>query len=303
MTITVHGFAATIERLDSTALAALASHRLAAMFPKLVGDDKKRLNESLQRGYDDTHPVIAWAKTRQIVDGRNRAAIAAELNIGNVPVAFVDFADEEQIAAYVVSSNLARRHLTKEQRDAVIKKMAGEGVKTKEIAKATGVTPQRVGQITTKERAAAKAVKAEKVSEAVAAGKSQREIAKELGVTKSAVVRVVQNENSFQNGPADKDDAVPHVPLRKPVLSMPATPEKTPVPSTGAAADIVRAIPDEELRRNFLHAMVRLQRLPLDIAATVKTAVDLLNASGDTKMPVDIHLKRVMTSLDQVNEK
>src|SRR5690242_14417934 len=113
---TFAGYTATVETLSNGELRGLDVDKRAGLFPALVGEERDRLRESIRRGYDEAHPIVAWAQTRKIVDGRNRRDLAVELRCRDVPVAFVDFPDEAAVTAFVVAQNLARRHLTTQER-------------------------------------------------------------------------------------------------------------------------------------------------------------------------------------------
>ena len=128
--------------------------------------------------------MIVWDKTGEIVDGRNRSALVVELRMQTAPVAFVQFENEQQVAAYIMSANLARRHLKKPARDALAKKLAEEGMKPKEIAKMVGTTSRRAETNHNGRARKGKEGKDGKISAELATGKSQRRVARAAGVSR-----------------------------------------------------------------------------------------------------------------------
>jgi ParB/Sulfiredoxin domain len=97
---TIHaGHPATMRMLNQADLRALHVHRAAGYFRVLEGDERQRLIDSITaHAYDPAHPLVVWSDTGEIVDGRNRRDIAAELECSEVPAVFVDFPDEAAVA-------------------------------------------------------------------------------------------------------------------------------------------------------------------------------------------------------------
>jgi len=137
---TFAGYSATTKTLSNGELRTLAVHRDAGLFRPLEGDERERLRASMRSGYDDAHPLIVWNKTGEIVDGRNRRDLAAELQHRDVPVAYVDFPDETAVRAYIVAQNLARRHLDRREQRALAGKLVVNGESTRQAAKKAGVS-------------------------------------------------------------------------------------------------------------------------------------------------------------------
>lgn len=107
-----------IETIDSL-IKRLTVHPAAAAFPMLGAAEHKALKADIeQRGL--VEPLVIMGD--QLLDGRNRLKAAGELNItpkivtykGNDPV------------GEVISRNILRRHLTDDQRVAIVAKLRGE---------------------------------------------------------------------------------------------------------------------------------------------------------------------------------
>jgi hypothetical protein len=132
--------ASTLAGLGPPALRRLRVHRYAALFRPLAGDERTRLRESLQRGYDPLHPIVVTAGSGEIVDGRNRRDLACELGL-TVPVVEREFADDAAIARFILAENVARRHLDqRERRELAGRLVNGHGLSTRQAAKTAGVS-------------------------------------------------------------------------------------------------------------------------------------------------------------------
>jgi transposase len=152
---TIGGFQAELKHLTNGDLRALHVHRHAGIFRPLEDDEREHLRASMERGYDEAHPIIVWAQTNEIVDGRNRRDIAAaELDLRDVAVAFVKFPDEDAVRDYVISQNLARRHLTTRERCELAGRLVLKGASTRTAAKQAGVSQKTAQRAASKARAA-----------------------------------------------------------------------------------------------------------------------------------------------------
>jgi transposase len=129
----------TLDRLGPAALRHLHVHRHAALFRPLEGDERDRLRDSLQHGYDPLHPIVVAARSSEIVDGRNRRDLAVELGIDAL-VLKRDFADDAEIATFIAAENLARRHLDQRERRELAGRLVVNGTSTRQAARATGVS-------------------------------------------------------------------------------------------------------------------------------------------------------------------
>jgi hypothetical protein len=152
MTTTTIGYPTTTKKITPDALRKLPVHRYAALFRPVEDDERERLRDALEAGYDQSHPIIVWKQTGEIVDGRNRRDLAVELRLRDVPVAVVSFPDEDEVRRFIVQQNLARRHLNSSERaELAAQLVVNGGVSVRQAAKTTGVSK------TSTQRAAAKA--------------------------------------------------------------------------------------------------------------------------------------------------
>src|SRR5260370_25670169 len=85
-------------------------HPLAALFPMLPDEDLNALAEDIAvNGLRE--PIRVWDD--QVIDGQNRQEAC---NRAGVDPKYRDFeGDEDDIKAFIISKNVARRHLTKGQ--------------------------------------------------------------------------------------------------------------------------------------------------------------------------------------------
>ena len=108
-------------------------HPVAELFPMLPEDELRELaNDIKANGLQQ--PIVKMDDT--LLDGRNRLA-ACEL-VGIKPEA-KEYTGKDA-TAFIISINLKRRHLTREQRDDVIRGLREQGMTLTKIAKAVGVS-------------------------------------------------------------------------------------------------------------------------------------------------------------------
>ena len=113
----------------------MKSHPAADIFPLMSPDELSRLAADIKaNGLHE--PIITIDDA--ILDGRNRLAAC---DVAGVKPRFTAYTGKDPLG-YVVSKNLHRRHLTREQRDAVIVKLREQGMTLKAIAESVGVSPQ-----------------------------------------------------------------------------------------------------------------------------------------------------------------
>jgi ParB-like chromosome segregation protein Spo0J len=140
MTSTTIGYRTTTKELAPTALKALHVHRYAGIFRPVEGDELDKLRDSIRAGYDASHPIVVWAQTGEIVDGRNRRDVALEVGAKKVPAVYVDFPDDDEVRRFIVQQNLARRHLTTKERAALAGQLVVNGASVRAAAKSAGVS-------------------------------------------------------------------------------------------------------------------------------------------------------------------
>jgi len=110
----------------------MKTHPIAELFPLLSDADLRDLADDIKEN------GLQQAVVKQgdiLIDGRNRLA-ACEL--AGVEPTFCEYTGKDA-AAYIVSVNLKRRHLTREQRDDVIRGLRAQGMTLEKVAKAVGV--------------------------------------------------------------------------------------------------------------------------------------------------------------------
>jgi ParB-like chromosome segregation protein Spo0J len=125
---------------------ALKFHPIAEIFPLMEGEEFDALVEDIKK-HGLRQPITLYKG--KILDGRNRyrACLAA----GKTPK-FTTFKNESDPAAYVISVNIHRRHLTTKQKHELIAKLlkANPEKSDRQIAKTVKVSPTTVGTLRTK---------------------------------------------------------------------------------------------------------------------------------------------------------
>lgn len=115
-------------------------HPAANIFPLMTGPEYDALVADIAE--HGQHEAI-WLYEGMVLDGRNRLRACNQL--GLVPEFRQYTGDDPQ--AFVVSLNLHRRHLTREQRDEVIRQLRTNGMTLQKIADAVGVSVGKVHSV------------------------------------------------------------------------------------------------------------------------------------------------------------
>lgn len=98
----------------------MTNHPLADLFPMMDDQAIKELAEDIKAN-GQKNPIVVWKG--QIIDGRNR--FKACRMAGDSPVFITrEFEDESEVAKFIVSQNIHRRHLSTSQRAAIAAEMA-----------------------------------------------------------------------------------------------------------------------------------------------------------------------------------
>lgn len=108
-------------------------HEIANLFPLMVGDEYRALVEDI-RANGLLEPIALYEG--KILDGRNRYNACIVLGIEPNYTTY----DGPSAEAFVISKNLHRRHLTRDQRDEVVCKLRSQGMTLRKIADAMGVS-------------------------------------------------------------------------------------------------------------------------------------------------------------------
>lgn len=100
------------------------SPRIDREFAQLCGmlspDERERLKASIQQ-HGCRDPLVVWADRDVLVDGHNRLSICRELGI-DFDVVEYEFEDREAVVRWIADNALARRNLTRPQRDYLVGK-------------------------------------------------------------------------------------------------------------------------------------------------------------------------------------
>jgi ParB-like chromosome segregation protein Spo0J len=121
-------------------------HPAADLFPMMTPEEYEALKEDIRQ-----HGQHEWATLLdgKIIDGRNRYRACRELGI-ETEFCELDVRDHPQPfdpVAFVLSKNLYRRHLTREQRNQLMLDLRAMGKTCREIATATGVNKATVSRV------------------------------------------------------------------------------------------------------------------------------------------------------------
>jgi ParB-like chromosome segregation protein Spo0J len=124
--------------------ALLECHPLAKIFPLTIGDEFKDLAADIKK--NGLHEPITTYQGK-ILDGRNRYRACFN---AKVEPRFETFAgDDAAAAAFVISKNICRRHLTAKRRRELIAKLIKESPEksNRQIADMTKASPTTVGAV------------------------------------------------------------------------------------------------------------------------------------------------------------
>ncbi len=117
-------------------------HPVAAMFPMLAADELQELADDIKAN-GQVQPIMLDANG-QLIDGRNRLAAC---KLAGVDPVFDQLEKDRDPVAYILSTNVARRHLSKGQRAMAIARTAALKIKPQaELAEAAGTTSGYVSQ-------------------------------------------------------------------------------------------------------------------------------------------------------------
>jgi len=108
------------------------------LFPALTTEEYQALKDDIaKRG---VMVPVEYDEAGHILDGHHRVRACQELGIPVWPRITREGWTEEQKTAHVLALNLDRRHLTREQRAALVAKLRGQGWSTRRIADRLGVS-------------------------------------------------------------------------------------------------------------------------------------------------------------------
>lgn len=108
-------------------------------------DENRELERRLlEEGCRD--PLVVWKEENVLVDGHHRFEICERHGIPYT-VKYQSFADVKAAKMWMRKNQLARRNLTKEERDQWIREMRAEGMTQKEVAEVVGLERSAVAKI------------------------------------------------------------------------------------------------------------------------------------------------------------
>lgn len=132
-------------------------HPAAAAFPVIKSKEFNELKADIV-AHGIKQPIIVNKAKDQIIDGRNRYMIANELKMKQEDVPFEVFkGTEEDIVNEVISRNILRRHLSDEQRIAIITKLRAPQIEAEAAADKKSGKGAKKGKGETADRLAAEA--------------------------------------------------------------------------------------------------------------------------------------------------
>ncbi len=112
--------------------------RFADLFLPLATDRRAALKASI--AWEGVLVPIELDEKGQVLDGHTRLAICAELGITDYPTIVRPGLTEGQKLEHVLTLNLARRQLSKEQRGALCGELRGRGLSLRRIAELVGMS-------------------------------------------------------------------------------------------------------------------------------------------------------------------
>nr|WP_321503228.1 ParB N-terminal domain-containing protein [uncultured Dethiosulfovibrio sp.] len=118
---------------------------LQAYIDPLSEEELRMLEESiLAEGVRD--PLVVWKEENVLVDGHHRKSICDKHGI-SYSVVYRSFESKEQAKAWMDLNQLGRRNLSRDHRNELIRRLAANGVRQKEIAEKVGLSKPRVSEI------------------------------------------------------------------------------------------------------------------------------------------------------------
>jgi len=179
-----------------------------SLLPPLATDDYRRLKNSIATE-GQRIPILVNAQTGEVVDGFHRLQICRELGI-EPRIETLDL-DDKTALRLQVSLNVARRHLTPEQKLELDRKLAELGLTQLERAEIIGCTRGRISQLKNMHNVKTNIVHIpdfrvkvtpemrEQIIERVEAGKTQSQVAADFGINQGHVSRIVRQQQEREH--------------------------------------------------------------------------------------------------------
>ena len=229
--------------------------------PRLGKRDKAKIAEYAEI-IDDLPPIVL-NQDSILIDGMHRKLAAEKANRTEIAYTLVETKDETRLIDLIWESNLKHGvQYTRGQRQTHGLKLHDRGLHAKEIADRVGVSINTIYNWTKAQRDKATQEREQAVIELAGEGKTQQEIADELGVRQQTISRIVtQNPNigkmsKLEETPAEptlQTSVKPEVPPENPVTDPePPTPDEpllsmleprpAPVPVPPAILETARTV-------------------------------------------------------------
>jgi len=184
------------------------------ILPPLAEIDYQTLKSSIARDGQKV-PILIDEDTGEVVDGRHRLRACQELGIEPL-FERRRFATPHDVERAHVLLNLARRHLSREQRQEVVQKLRLRGWTQAEIAEALGVSRETVsddsatiGKITNScildQRYKLMPAQREEVVKRYADGKTQEQIAADFGVKRQTIAKILAKQKQEAKRRAERE--------------------------------------------------------------------------------------------------
>lgn len=187
--------------------------KVAIILPPLAKDDYERLKASIEKDGQQI-PILIDSNTDDIVDGEHRLKICQEL--GLEPLIEKRALDPKEAIVLKISLNLARRHLTAEQKDELSVVLRRKGFTQEETAKLVGLSRPTVRKAEKKAQVLEKvsitfipdlrySIKPEQEEEIVTRvdkGETQAQVASDYGISQQRVGQIKQKVKAREEIPA-----------------------------------------------------------------------------------------------------
>lgn len=214
----------------------LQAHPFANLLPMMDDDSFEALKAQIHR---DGQKVGIMVYEGMILDGRNRYKALCELGVPDSAILFIDYdpeQDGDDPEQYVLDGNLHRRHLTGEQRVAIVAKKLGYtptngkpkpgAVTAAAVAKMAGVSVKTVSRaFNTADEATEKPAKSEKAAPTMESLLKQRAMVE--GRLKSIDEQIAELQSTAK--PTNKAPA-PRVIARAPAATAQVASTRRPLP-------------------------------------------------------------------------
>lgn len=192
------------------------------LLPPLSEQENALLFDELKKDFRLEIPfeVLKNGDGYVVLDGNNRLRILRGLKY-DADVSFIsrgsvdEWSSEEQ-RTFIEKANLKRRHIAKDAKIEIAKRWAARGIPQVEIGRYMGMSQQWISDNTREVKEARKEAEKEAVAVMRVSGHTQKEVAKEVGISLSTVERVDGSRQNTKNSKMTTPAPTPAKPLPKP---------------------------------------------------------------------------------------